>query len=230
MNKVKSKELITKAEGGEYIIPLMIGDLFVSIHLYDGDCLGFFLSKNDVRVNVFEIIFQEILTSYPKDLIEKAEVKLIGILPSVVIAEGFFKLNNIQSIKKIEKDHSAEVMFFPILNKVRVSKDSFVSVTSIVSSKKFKILIVDDSKTIRNILLKIFSSDPQLEVCAMAERPSEVESLIKKFKPDVITLDIHMPEMDGISLLKMIGPKYNIPTIMISSISIAEGPLVLEAL
>jgi two-component system chemotaxis response regulator CheB len=116
------------------------------------------------------------------------------------------------------------------LNKVRVSKDSFVNVTSIVSSKKFKILIVDDSKTIRNILLKIFSSDPQLEVCAMAEKPSEVESLIKKFKPDVITLDIHMPEMDGVSLLKMIGPKYNIPTIMISSISIAEGPLVLEAL
>ena len=77
MNEVKSKELMTKAEGGEYMIPLMIGDLFVSIHLYDGDCLGFFLSKNDVRVNVFENIFQDILISYPLDIIAKAEVKLI---------------------------------------------------------------------------------------------------------------------------------------------------------
>jgi two-component system chemotaxis response regulator CheB len=230
MNEVKSKELMTKTEGGEYMIPLLMGDLFVSIHFPDGDCLGFFLSKNDVRVNVFENIFQDILISYPLDIIAKAEVKLIGILPSIVIAEGFLKLSNIQSIKKIEKDHSAEVMFFPILNKVRVSKDSHAIFSPIFSSKKFKILIVDDSKTIRNILFKIFSSDPHLEVCAMAEKPSEVEALIKKFKPDVITLDIHMPEMDGISLLKMIGPKYNIPTIMISSISIAEGPLVLEAL
>jgi two-component system chemotaxis response regulator CheB len=64
----------------------------------------------------------------------------------------------------------------------------------------------------------------------MAERPSEVEALILKYKPDVITLDIHMPEMDGVTLLKQIAPKFNIPTVMISSISMAEGPMVLEAL
>ena len=96
-------------------------------------------------------------------------------------------------------------------------------------SKK-KILIVDDSKTIRNILSKVFSSDPLFEVCAMAEKPSDVDALIQKHRPDLITLDIHMPEMDGVSLLKIIAPKYKIPTIMISSISMAEGPLVLEAL
>ncbi|MGZ3808147.1 MAG: chemotaxis-specific protein-glutamate methyltransferase CheB, partial [Bacteriovorax sp.] len=68
------------------------------------------------------------------------------------------------------------------------------------------------------------------EVVAMAERPSEVEPLILKHKPDVITLDIHMPEMDGVTLLKQIAPKFHVPTVMISSISMAEGPLVLEAL
>jgi two-component system chemotaxis response regulator CheB len=96
---------------------------------------------------------------------------------------------------------------------------------------KIKVLIVDDSKTIRTILSRIFQTDPQFEVCAMAEKPSEVESLILKHKPDVITLDIHMPEMDGVTLLKtIISPKYQIPTVMISSISMAEGPMVLDAL
>jgi two-component system chemotaxis response regulator CheB len=120
-------------------------------------------------------------------------------------------------------------MFLPLLNKLRVSKETSAVVKS-STPIKYKILIIDDSKTIRNILARIFSSDPGLEVCAMAEKPSEVEALILKHKPDVITLDIHMPEMDGVALLKIIAPKYNIPTVMISSISMAEGPMVLEAL
>jgi len=67
----------------------------------------------------------------------------------------------------------------------------------------------------------------------MAEKPSEVEELIIKHRPDVITLDIHMPEMNGVMLLKEISSKYNIPTIVVSSISMDssnESPLVLEAL
>ncbi len=120
-------------------------------------------------------------------------------------------------------------------NKVRVSKTEDPKrpqSNSVVvnEKKKFKVLIVDDSKTIRNILTKLFSSDPELVVCATAERPSEVEDLIRKHQPDVITLDIHMPEMDGVTLLKKIAPQFNIPTVMITSISMAEGPLVLEAL
>lgn len=93
-----------------------------------------------------------------------------------------------------------------------------------------KVLIVDDSKTIRQILNKIISEDPGLKVVAEAERPSQVEALIQKHKPDVITLDIQMPEMDGVALLKIIHPKYHIPTVMISAISKEEGPQVLQAL
>jgi chemotaxis response regulator CheB/chemotaxis methyl-accepting protein methylase len=93
-----------------------------------------------------------------------------------------------------------------------------------------KVLIVDDSKTIRQILNKIISEDPGLKVVAEAERPSQVEALIVKHKPDVITLDIQMPEMDGVALLKIIHPKYHIPTVMISAISKEEGPQVLQAL
>lgn len=101
--------------------------------------------------------------------------------------------------------------------------------TSLNSSKK-KVLVVDDSKTIRQILSKIISEDPHLEVVAEAELPSQVEALIKKHKPDVITLDIQMPEMDGVTLLKIIHPKYHIPTVMISAISREEGTQVLHAL
>jgi two-component system chemotaxis response regulator CheB len=96
--------------------------------------------------------------------------------------------------------------------------------------EKIRVLIVDDSSTIRLLLNKFLSNDPQILVVGMAERPSQVEDLILQQKPDVITLDINMPEMDGVTLLKQIFPKYHIPTIMISAISKEEGPQILEAL
>lgn len=102
-------------------------------------------------------------------------------------------------------------------------------VAPVVQAKK-KVLIVDDSKTIRQLLVKILSEDPGLQVVAEAEGPLEVEKLIEKHRPDVITLDIHMPDMDGVTLLKKIQPKYKIPTVMISSISKEEGRQVLDAL
>lgn len=95
---------------------------------------------------------------------------------------------------------------------------------------KKKVLIVDDSATIRQLLAKVIKQDPQLEVVAEAEKPSQVEALIRQHKPDVITLDIHMPEMDGVTLLKKIFPIYKIPVVMISSIRREEGPQVLQAL
>ncbi|MDR3607848.1 MAG: chemotaxis response regulator protein-glutamate methylesterase [Oligoflexia bacterium] len=97
-------------------------------------------------------------------------------------------------------------------------------------ARKIKVLIVDDSATIRKLLSSIFSRDPGIEVVATAERPSQVEELIAKHRPDVITLDIHMPEMDGVTLLKQFFPKTPIPTVIITSLSMEEGPLVLDAL
>lgn len=113
----------------------------------------------------------------------------------------------------------------PVLSSVSVA-----SAAPSVSSGKKKVLIVDDSKTIRQLLMKILSEDPGLQVVAEAEGPLEVEKLIEKHRPDVITLDIHMPDMDGVTLLKKIQPKYKIPTVMISSISKEEGRQVLDAL
>ncbi|MBC7692119.1 MAG: chemotaxis response regulator protein-glutamate methylesterase [Methylotenera sp.] len=99
-----------------------------------------------------------------------------------------------------------------------------------VAERPKKVLVVDDSKTIRELLTKILSSDPELQVVACAELPSQVEDLIRRHQPDVITLDIHMPEMDGVTLLRQYLPKYPVPTVMITSISMEESTQVLTAL
>jgi two-component system chemotaxis response regulator CheB len=93
-----------------------------------------------------------------------------------------------------------------------------------------RLLIVDDSKTIRTLLRGIFSKSPNIEIVADTGSPLEVISLIERLKPHVITLDIHMPDKDGITLLKEYIHTYPIPTVMISSISMEEGPSVLTAL
>ena len=221
---------MTKVYGGEFLVELGHRDVFVSFHLNNGDCLGFFLAKNDLNKIELDTLFLKIIDYIPVSELIGSEVKLIGGMASVKIIEDFLAHKKIITIKKIINDTIVEVMFLPLINKVRISKAAVSAVAPKIVQPKLKILIVDDSRTIRNILAKIFSSDPDLEVCAMAEKPSEVEELILKHKPDVITLDIHMPEMDGVTLLKIIAPKYHIPTVMISSISMAEGPMVLEAL
>lgn len=99
-----------------------------------------------------------------------------------------------------------------------------------VVDRTIKVLIVDDSVTIRKILASMMKRDPTIEVVGMLDRPSLVEPFLEKNKVDVMTLDIHMPEMDGVSLLRKIFPRFQIPTIMISSITKEDGPYVLDAL
>lgn len=230
MKKMFSGEILTKKLGGEFLSKLAPGDVFVSIHTPDENCLGFYLKQSDLKRATLADLFQKSSDYFQDAKLPSLEIKIIGSKSSLVVVDEFFVAKSCQHIKKIEKSGTVEVMFLPLLNKVRVSIAETIPVARVAVPSKFKILIVDDSKTIRNILSRIFTSDPMFEVCAMAEKPSEVEALILKHKPDVITLDIHMPEMDGVTLLKQITPKYNIPTIMISSISMAEGPMVLEAL
>lgn len=235
MKKMRSQHPQTKKEGGEFLTTLFPGDAFISFHHVSQDCVAFYIKRNELSVETFEKVMS-FVSDYFKSEIGKIEVKTIGIAKAIEAVSGFFDNKKFQTLKKIEKSGQVEVCFLPEINKVRVSIEAQASAPVArpavkAMPTKFKVLVVDDSKTIRTILSKIFSSDPMFEVCAMAEKPSDVEGLIQKFKPDVITLDIHMPEMDGVTLLKtIIAPKYHIPTVMISSISMAEGPLVLDAL
>jgi two-component system, chemotaxis family, protein-glutamate methylesterase/glutaminase len=84
---------------------------------------------------------------------------------------------------------------------------------------KVRVLIVDDSSLIRSLFCQIFSNDPEIEVVGTASEPNEARNLIKQLNPDVITLDIEMPGMDGISFLEKIMTLRPMPVVMVSSLT-----------
>ncbi|PCI62253.1 MAG: chemotaxis response regulator protein-glutamate methylesterase [Kordiimonadales bacterium] len=88
-----------------------------------------------------------------------------------------------------------------------------------MSAKKIKVLIVDDSALIRQILTAVFDSDPEMELVGTAEDPLVARKMIKKLNPDVITLDIEMPKMDGLSFLEKLMQLRPMPVVMISSLT-----------
>jgi len=97
-------------------------------------------------------------------------------------------------------------------------------------SRPAKVLIVDDSALIRSLLQSIFESDPRLSVVGSAEDPYVARDMIKQLNPDVVTLDIEMPRMNGISFLKNIMRLRPMPVVMISTLTQAGAPMTLEAL
>ena len=97
-------------------------------------------------------------------------------------------------------------------------------------SKKIKVLVVDDSAVVRNTLEEILSSDPQIQVIATASDPYNAADKLKLQTPDVITLDIEMPRMDGITFLKKIMSQHPIPVVMCSSLTPQGSDTVMKAL
>lgn len=95
---------------------------------------------------------------------------------------------------------------------------------------KIKVLVVDDSAMVRALLTQIINSDTRLSVVAAAGDPYEARELIKKWNPDVLTLDIEMPKMNGISFLKNLMRLRPMPVVMISTLTQEGAPAALEAL
>ncbi|MFC3200711.1 chemotaxis response regulator protein-glutamate methylesterase [Alteromonas oceani] len=87
---------------------------------------------------------------------------------------------------------------------------------------KVKVLIVDDSALVRQALKEVISSDPQLEVIATAADPFSAVEKMKQQKPDVITLDVEMPRMDGVTFLHKIMEQHPVPVVICSSL-VGEG-------
>ncbi len=97
-------------------------------------------------------------------------------------------------------------------------------------TRPIKVLIVDDSAMVRSILQKELSKDPNIEVIGTAPDPYVARDKIVQLKPDVITLDIEMPRMDGITFLKKLMQYYPLPVIIVSSLTPKGGELAMEAL
>ncbi|OGV50417.1 MAG: chemotaxis response regulator protein-glutamate methylesterase [Lentisphaerae bacterium GWF2_44_16] len=97
-------------------------------------------------------------------------------------------------------------------------------------TKKIRVLIVDDSALVRAILEKEISTDPEIEVVGTAPDPYIARDKIVELKPDVITLDIEMPRMDGLTFLKKLMRYYPIPVIILSSLVSKGSKNAMEAL
>jgi len=96
--------------------------------------------------------------------------------------------------------------------------------------KKIRVLIVDDSAVVRKVFREELSRDKDLEVVGTAPDPYVARDKIMKLKPDVITLDIEMPRMDGLTFLKKLMKFYPMPVIIVSSLTKKGGRLAMEAL
>lgn len=97
-------------------------------------------------------------------------------------------------------------------------------------SKPIRVLIVDDSATMRELLSNILSEDPDIEVVGTAPDPLVTRKKIKALNPDVITLDVEMPRMDGLSFLERLMRLRPTPVIMISGLTQENSEATLNAL
>ncbi|CAG7856050.1 Protein-glutamate methylesterase/protein-glutamine glutaminase [biofilm metagenome] len=95
---------------------------------------------------------------------------------------------------------------------------------------KIKVLIIDDSMLIRKMLTEILNSSADIEVVGTAADPLIARDLIKQLNPDVLTLDIEMPNMDGITFLKNLMRLRPTPVVMISTLTEKGAGVTLEAL
>ncbi len=97
-------------------------------------------------------------------------------------------------------------------------------------SKKIRVLVVDDSASVRQTMKEILESDPAIEVIATASDPFVAASHMMREEPDVITLDVEMPRMDGLTFLDKIMSQHPIPVVMCSSLTTEGSETALSAL
>ena len=93
-----------------------------------------------------------------------------------------------------------------------------------------RVLIVDDSAIVREMLQRNLSRDPEIEVVGTAPDPYVARDKIVALRPDVVSLDIEMPRMDGITFLRKLMSYYPLPVIILSSLTPKGGALAVEAL
>jgi two-component system chemotaxis response regulator CheB len=96
--------------------------------------------------------------------------------------------------------------------------------------KKIRVLVVDDSQLVRQMLTEMLNSDPAIEVIGSAEDPFDAREKIKALKPDVLTLDVEMPKMDGVTFLRNLMRLHPIPVVMVSSLTERGADVTLQAL
>ena len=99
-----------------------------------------------------------------------------------------------------------------------------------MSDQKIRVLIVDDSALIRGVMTEILNEDPQIEVVGSAPDPYAARDKLKTLKPDVLTLDVEMPKMDGLTFLQKLMAARPMPVVMVSSLTEQGAATTMQAL
>lgn len=102
--------------------------------------------------------------------------------------------------------------------------------TSTSPQRVVKVLVVDDSALVRKMLGERLGRMPRIQVVGTANGPVAAWEQIRTLRPDVLTLDVEMPEMDGVSFLKLLMRDYPLPTVMVSSLTVRGAEITLDAL
>lgn len=215
--------------GAEPVEVKLQGRIFVCVIPEGGvDSLGLSVTYAEMERSGVEAVFAE-LSAWPQFKLSKALVK---ILCAREYKEKFSQLMSQMpfEFRVVECARDLHFQFFPSVSKLRLAVASKANAEVVSKKLKSRVLIVDDSPTIQKLLRMIVESDPTLEVAGVTGKPLEVKKLIEQLKPDVMTLDIHMPDLTGVELLKTLPREILPPTIVITSLTKEEGPLVLEAL
>jgi two-component system chemotaxis response regulator CheB len=95
---------------------------------------------------------------------------------------------------------------------------------------KVRVLIVDDSALVRQILVELLNEDPEIEVVGTANDAYMAREKIKQLNPDVLTLDVEMPKMDGVTFLRNLMRLHPMPVVMVSSLTEQGAEITLDAL
>ncbi|TAL74994.1 MAG: chemotaxis response regulator protein-glutamate methylesterase [Rhodanobacter sp.] len=96
--------------------------------------------------------------------------------------------------------------------------------------ERVRVLVIDDSALVRKMLSAMLTSDPQIEVVGTAPDPLVAREKIKQLSPDVLTLDVEMPRMDGITFLENLMRLRPMPVVMVSTLTTAGADVTLRAL
>ncbi|HEY1189187.1 MAG TPA: response regulator, partial [Gemmata sp.] len=98
-------------------------------------------------------------------------------------------------------------------------------------ARKIRVMVVDDSVVVRGILSEIIASDPALELAGVAVNGAQALERLPRLNPDLVTLDVEMPELDGLETLSGIRSRYpRLPVIMFSTLTDRGSVATVEAL
>lgn len=229
---IKSGQFYMSSNEDVFKVRLGAGFLICGFDLAQG--IGFcYWSAQKVSIASFASLMLE---QFPSIKFEHSQfsIKIVADENDGFELEKIFHKLKIKNVKLINRQNiGSEIYFYSKDGRLRAERapKNVAPQPEVVSVvPKIRVLCIDDSPTIHRLLGHIFESAPDIEVVGTVLDPFLTEEAINKHKPDILTVDIHMEGLNGVELLKKILPKYPIPSLLVTSLSINDGPLVIEGL